>query len=654
MDKLEKLIKATSKVKLLYVEDNEQARSATLNVLSEFFEDIYVAVDGEDGYEQFSKHKIDLVISDISMPKLDGLGMIEKIRETNKDVCILLLSAYSDIEYFKRSIELGVDGYLFKPLDIEQFLVVLKKIVEKVEVKNRLAENINFLKQYEAVTNENAMISKTDTKGIITYVNQMFCKYSQYTSEELIGKNQDIIRHKDNPPLMFQEMWQRTQIEKKIWQGIVRSRAKDGSSYYVDAVVKPILDLDGKLIEYITMLHDITEVMSPKKQLKDFLLTAKDPLIILIKIESIRDLENYYGLDFATTLDLDVADMLEKNIPLSLGLENFYALSDGNYAFVKDCRNRSNIEQMIESLKNFQKLINKVHIQIGTISYDVSILVCVSYENNVFENVKYGMNKLVKEKKDFLITNDIAQEIHESAQKNLAILNKVKIALENDNIVSYFQPIMDKEGEIYKYESLVRLVEDNGNIMSPFFFLDIAKQGHYYNQITSVVLKNSFDTLDKIDKAISINISALDIENEELREEMYMLLEAYSTKASQVTFELLEDEEMKDFELIKHFISKVKSYGVKIAIDDFGSGYSNYERLLDFQPDIIKIDGSLVKNIETSTYSRSIVKSILHFTQDQEIKVIAEYVENEKIFHILKDLGVDYFQGYYFGKPIPL
>ncbi len=654
MDKLEKLIKATSKVKLLYVEDNEQARSATLNVLSEFFEDIYVAVDGEDGYEQFSKHKIDLVISDISMPKLDGLGMIEKIRETNKDVCILLLSAYSDIEYFKRSIELGVDGYLFKPLDIEQFLVVLKKIVEKVEVKNRLAENINFLKQYEAVTNENAMISKTDTKGIITYVNQMFCKYSQYTSEELIGKNQDIIRHKDNPPLMFQEMWQRTQIEKKIWQGIVRSRAKDGSSYYVDAVVKPILDLDGKLIEYITMLHDITEVMSPKKQLKDFLLTAKDPLIILIKIESIRDLENYYGLDFATTLDLDVADMLEKNIPLSLGLENFYALSDGNYAFVKDCRNRSNIEQMIESLKNFQKLINKVHIQIGTISYDVSILVCVSYENNVFENVKYGMNKLVKEKKDFLITNDIAQEIHESAQKNLAILNKVKIALENDNIVSYFQPIMDKEGEIYKYESLVRLVEDNGNIMSPFFFLDIAKQGHYYNQITSVVLKNSFDTLDKIDKAISINISALDIENEELREEMYMLLEAYSTKASQVTFELLEDEEMKDFELIKHFISKVKSYGVKIAIDDFGSGYSNYERLLDFQPDIIKIDGSLVKNIETSTYSRSIVKSILHFTQDQEIKVIAEYVENEKIFHILKDLGVDYFQGYYFGKPMPL
>ncbi len=654
MDKLENLIKSTSKVKLLYVEDNEQARSATLSVLSEFFEDIYVAVDGEDGYTQFNEHNIDLVISDISMPKLDGLGMIEKIRETNKDVCILLLSAYSDLEYFKRSIELGVDGYLFKPLDIEQFLDILKKIVEKVEVKNRLAANINFLKQYEAVTNEKAMISKTDTRGIITYVNQMFCDVSQYSSEELLGQNQNIIRHKDNPSLMFEDMWDTIKVRKKIWKGIVRNRAKDGHSYYVDAVIKPIFDLDGNIIEYIAMHNDITEIMSQKKQLADFLYTAKKPFLIQVKIEAFDKLQNYYGLDFVSTLEKKVGQLLEKNMLKSLELEAFYSLENGNYAFVKDCHTVANRETMVHELKEFQKFIHSTHIQIGSIFYDVSILLCVSYENSVYENVKYGMQKLVKEKENFLVTNDIAQEIHNTAQQNLQILNKVKTALDRSNIVSYFQAIVDDKGAIYKYESLVRLIEEDGKVMSPFFFLDIAKQGRYYNQITSVVLRNSFTTLDKIDKPISINISALDIENEVLRKEIYTLLETYSAKASQVTFELLEDEEMKDFELIKHFISKVKSYGVKIAIDDFGSGYSNYERLLDFQPDIIKIDGSLVKNIETSTYSRSIVKSILHFAQDQEIKVIAEYVENEEIFHILKDLGVDYFQGYYFGKPIPL
>ncbi|HIP21298.1 MAG TPA: EAL domain-containing protein, partial [Sulfurimonas sp.] len=222
------------------------------------------------------------------------------------------------------------------------------------------------------------------------------------------------------------------------------------------------------------------------------------------------------------------------------------------------------------------------------------------------------------------------------------------------NILSFFQVIVDKDREIYKYESLVRLIEKDGSVMAPFFFLDVAKQGKYYTQISSIVLENSFKALEKVEADISINLSAIDMENESIREEIYTLLHNSGEKAKRVTFELLEDEEMKDFEVIKAFIVKVKSYGVKIAIDDFGSGYSNYERLLDFQPDIIKIDGSLVKNIESSKFSVSIVKSIIFFAREQGLCVIAEYVENETIFNILKDLGVEYFQGYYFGKPEPL
>ena len=115
--------------------------------------------------------------------------------------------------------------------------------------------------------------------------------------------------------------------------------------------------------------------------------------------------------------------------------------------------------------------------------------------------------------------------------------------------------------------------------------------------------------------------------------------------------ELLEDEAFKDFEVIKAFITKVKSMGVKIAIDDFGSGYSNFERLLDYQPDILKIDASLVKNIATSSFSLSTVKTMVLFAKEQQMEVIAEYVENEEIYDILCSLDVDYSQGYYFGKP---
>ena len=231
----------------------------------------------------------------------------------------------------------------------------------------------------------------------------------------------------------------------------------------------------------------------------------------------------------------------------------------------------------------------------------------------------------------------------------------IQKALDSDKIISYFQPIIHNETKkVVKYESLVRLIDENGKVLSPFFFLDVAKKGRYYTSITKRVLKNSFDALGKLQGDISINLSALDIENKELNGYIIELLQENKEEAKRITFELLEDESVKDFGLIKDFIAKVKSFGVQIAIDDFGSGYSNYERLLDYQPDILKIDGSLIKNIRHDAFSYSIVKSIVTFAKEQGFETVAEFVENEEIFTILKDVGINYSQGYFFSPPKPL
>lgn len=651
MYNLKEIIENTSDIKLLYVEDNVQARIPTLAVLSEFFTNIVVAVDGKDGVTKYNENKIDLIITDINMPNLDGLDMIEAIRKTNKDIEILLLSAYSDIEYFRRSIQLGVDGYLLKPIDMTQFLELMNKIVEKIEIRQKLKENLNFLEQYQSVANQKSMISKTDLHGIITYANDMFCSVSQYTREELIGKNQNIVRHSDNPSSLFKELWDTIKVQKKAWKGVLRNRAKDGSSYYVDMLIQPILDLDGNILEYIAMRHDITTIMNSKRQFLDYITSAKRPLVVQIKIELFDNLQRYYGFDFSLLVESKLSVMLEEHMPKDLSFEAFFALDNGDFAFVKDCSMSDNMQSTIIGIKKFQQFINTLHVQINSINYELAIIICVSYANNVYENVKYGMKQIVRNKQNFLVTNDIAQKVHKVADRNLKILTKVKEAIENSRIISFFQPIVDNNGVICKYESLVRLLESDDTVMVPFLFLDVAKQGKYYTQITSAVLENSFTALNKINCDVSINLSAIDMENEAIREDIYRLLKTYGKEAKRITFELLEDEDMKDFDVVKTFITKVKSYGVKIAMDDFGAGYSNYERLLDFQPDIIKIDGSLVKNIESSKFSVSIVSSIILFAREQGLSVVAEYVENENIFNILKELGVDYFQGYYFGKP---
>ncbi len=664
MQNFEEIIKVSKNLRLLYVEDNEDVRRSTLYFLEEFFDDIIIASDGLEGFNSFcasniqyqNGKKIDLILSDISMPNEDGLSMAKRIRELDEHIPILFLSAYGETEYFIDSISLGIDGYILKPFQMVQFVKILNKVITKINNEKDLKHNLNLLRQYQQLTDKSSIISKTDSKGIITYVNDEFCRISKYSPEELIGRSHKIVRHPDNPSSLFKDMWKTIKDEKHMWRGVVRNLNKDHESYYVDATITPILDIHNEIIEYIAIRNDITEVMNPKRQLQDAIFNAEKPLVVMLKIENYDNIENFLGKDMVEEIDKRFSKMILQKVPKACDFDIVYSLDNGKYALTKDLKNcTKSIEEILENLKIFQNKINQTNIDLGDIDYDISAVLSISYIGNVFENAKLGIKEILKNKQKFFIANNLSEQKHESAKKNITTLTKVKKAIDEFRIISYFQPIVNnKTEEIEKYESLVRLVDENGDILPPFFFLDIAKEGQYYSDITAIVLRNSFQALQNTKMNISINLSALDIEKRSTIEELYQLLEEYKNDAHRVVFELLEDENVHDMKTIKEFISKVKSMGVKIAIDDFGAGYSNFERLLEYQPDILKIDGSLIKNIETSDYSLAVVKTIVTFAKSQNIQTIAEYAENKEIFEILKSLDVDYSQGYYFGKPSPL
>ena len=233
----------------------------------------------------------------------------------------------------------------------------------------------------------------------------------------------------------------------------------------------------------------------------------------------------------------------------------------------------------------------------------------------------------------------------------LATIKMIKNALESYNIVSYFQPIVNnKTKKIEKYESLVRLIDGENNVLPPSSFLETAKESKLYRSITSIVLENSFKALYQTKMNITINLSTIDIEEKETNEKFFHLLYKHQTQAHRIIVELVEDEKAKSITNIQNFMNKIKSFGVKVAIDDFGTGLSNFTRILCLKPDIIKIDGGLIRDIESNELARSMVETIVIFAKKVNIITVAEYVENEKIFDILCNLGVDYSQGYYFGK----
>jgi len=309
------------------------------------------------------------------------------------------------------------------------------------------------------------------------------------------------------------------------------------------------------------------------------------------------------------------------------------------------------MEVFYNKIKIFQRKVNSQKIKIATVDYNLSILISISHGKNSLENAKVGMSKLLENRQDFIIANELFEKEKKHALEKLSTFSMIQKAIDSYNIVSYFQPIVNNQTkEIEKYESLVRLIDKEKNILSPYSFLDTAKESKYYHKITSIVLKNSFQALYDTEMNISINLSSLDIEQKDTRKDFFYLLKKHKNKAHRVVVELLEDEKIKDKNVIKNFIKEVKKFNVKIAIDDFGTGLSNFSRVLEYQPDYIKIDGSLVRNIEHDNFSQDMVETIVHFSKKQNIKTIAEYVENENIFNILRDLGVDYSQGYYFGK----
>ena len=642
---------------LLYIEDNAHDQHIATNLFSEFFDDIIVGVDGEEGvhlYERY-QHTIDLIITNITMPRMNGITMIQRIRNIHPDIAIIALFAENEAHYLAQTIEAGVDGYLMKPLTMRQLTQTLQRVLEKRHLRHENTKNSLLLKQYENITNISSIISKTDPKGVITFVNDKFCQISGYRKDELIGKPHNVIRHPDMPKAAFRELWKTIKNEKMTWQGIVKNRAKNGDTYYVKTTVQPILNPAGEVEEYISLRHDITAIMSDKKQLFDFLEANRLSVLILVQIEDYPILEKFYDKASVGKIEDTFGKVMLYLMPNRWSFQRVYNLENGLYAFAIDRRScQAKKEEIHEVLEQFLANVKEHIVKIDSIEYDISVICSFTYGIfKVFEDAKIGIDHAIQSKQPIVYADGLSGIEYDNALKNMETIHIIKTAIDAGKIISYFQPIVNNTTQkVEKYESLVRLITEDGQLLTPAYFLETAKKGRYYTKITKIVLDNSFAALYKIPNAsISINLSMHDIEREEVTRYILNLLNQHREEAHRIIFELLESEEIKDFLRIKKFIHAIKAQGVKIAIDDFGTGYSNFERLLSYEPDILKIDGSIIKNIQNNKLNQHIVETMVLFAKKQNLTTVAEFVETEEIYEIVRDMEIDYSQGYYFGRP---
>ena len=276
-----------------------------------------------------------------------------------------------------------------------------------------------------------------------------------------------------------------------------------------------------------------------------------------------------------------------------------------------------------------------------------------SLEKNLHEAIKIADKMLYIAKSEG--RNRVVRYNEKSKNSTLSKskdINFVKRALEENRVICHYQPIYNyKANTIFKYEALVRIIDKDNQIISPALFLPELKHTNIHYKLTQRILFNVFEKFENLKESVSININFSDLINSDIEQTVVSTFKHNPDLASRITFEILESDEIDNMELFKEKINLLHSLGVKVSIDDFGSGYSNFKTILDIEANFLKIDGSLIKNIATNEKDFKVVKSIIHFAKEANMQTIAEFVHSKEVYNKLLTVNIDFMQGFYIAKP---
>jgi diguanylate cyclase (GGDEF)-like protein len=407
------------------------------------------------------------------------------------------------------------------------------------------------------------------------------------------------------------------------------------------------LQVQNKKLYQQVYTDELTNLPNRKAFIRDIEL-VKNPIVSIVDIDEFKRINDTYGEVVGNIALCKVAKLLNE-----AGVQRdckVYRIGSDEFVLLRD--EKFKIETCIKTISMVIDTINKdlIYVKEYDISLRIDVTIGISTEQtNTIETAGMALKVAKNDKIAYKIYCDKCS-LYEEYKNDMTWTRIIEKAVNNNLVVPYYQPIVDKDKNIIKYEALMRIIDDE-NIYPPFKFLNIAKKAKLYSKMVELMIAKVLEKINETGMRISINLSIEDILNEKLIDFIETELEK-SNNSHLVTFELLENKNIIEYSQAMRFIERIKEIGCTVAIDDFGSGYSNFQYLLELQPDYIKIDGSSIQNINTDKNSYLITKTINDFAHSLNIKTVAEFVHNKEVFNMLKELGVDEYQGYYFSEPL--
>ncbi|HIP35250.1 MAG TPA: bifunctional diguanylate cyclase/phosphodiesterase, partial [Crocinitomix sp.] len=361
--------------------------------------------------------------------------------------------------------------------------------------------------------------------------------------------------------------------------------------------------------------------------------------VLMFDVDHFKKINDNYGHKAGDMVLHNLAKIVKKlireeDLIFRYGGEEFLLFVKVNRDFNVGEKIAERIKEAVEQEKFlYEDQIIKTTISIGINKYPQRF-------KTIDQVIKYADEMLYLAKKDGRNCIRLEHANHKSMQK--LTISEIKDALEQKRIICYYQPIFDsKTLTIVKYEALVRLIKKDKTVVGPYFFLEQIFSTTLYTELTNVVIENVFNKIEQMGVKISVNLNFSDILDSKIYDSVIKSIKKHKKYASLLTIELLEYEKLENIDIIKKRINEIRSYGVLIALDDFGSGYANYEIFKHIPIDIIKIDGSLIKDLPNSETSLKIVKSIILLAKELNIKMVAEFVHSKEVLEKTKFLGIE-------------
>jgi len=407
-----------------------------------------------------------------------------------------------------------------------------------------------------------------------------------------------------------------------------------------------VLDVNEYAIKNLKSLDRFTKLPNHTALNEDLSLLKKEAMLVILHVNQLNVLKDLYG----NAIVQDIIRKKAKELHNIIHNEQvtLYNLNLQEFAFL--ITNKNLFGKYLLLIQHSLLVPSEAQENEDDESIVADFTAGVAYGvNNILAHANIALQEaLISQKKYRVYKNK--QSLKDEKVQKIQRLKVYKTALYNGNIIPYFQPIIDtKSGKIVKYEALARIQTDTGEIIAPYYFLDAAKEDKTFEYFTRQMMQKVFNVYAKNNINISINLSYENLNSPSMLNYIKNRLDKYG--GERITFEILESEDINDYGVVEAFILLVKKYGCQVAIDDFGSGYSNFTTILRLHIDYIKLDGSLITQLNKDENINNMVRGIVQYAKQANIRTIAEFVSTEELANLVKEFGVDFLQGYYYGQP---